>query len=91
MDTVFFKYKGHNYSVRVQANTSEQIHYYWCYFSDQTLKEEVGECITFKTSRTSDLLELVYPVPHFNHSVIDCLKAALQQYIEQKIQVRQTR
>jgi hypothetical protein len=84
MDTVFFNFKGNNYSVHIQANTSEQTHYYWCYFCDQKLKEEAGECITFKTYGGDNLPEPVYAVDNFNRPVIDCLKATLQQYIERK-------
>ena len=57
---LLFHFKGSIYEAKVLANYSEAVHYYRCYLTDNELKKEASECITFKTDENSRRLELVY-------------------------------
>ena len=83
---LLFHYKGRIYEAKVLVNRSQPVHYYRCYFFDEELKREAGDCVTFRTDENSRKLELVYHVDKHSYILINNLQTALQEYIDNTIQ-----
>lgn len=62
MKEISFTFLGRTYKGFLAVSTEEYPHYYWCCIEDPELREELGDCLSFKIEENG-ALEPTEPYP----------------------------
>lgn len=79
MQSVGFNYNGRLYTGSLISNNTEAPEYYWCFFDNSDLINEVGECVSFVKNRESLQPTRTYSEKYSR--LIDSIKAAIMPYV----------
>lgn len=79
MQSVGFNYNGKLYTGSLISNDSEAPEYYWCFFDNNDLISEVGECVSFVKNRENLQPTRTYSEKY--HLLIDSIKDAIMPYV----------
>lgn len=80
MEEVRFSFRRRTYKGFVDVSTKAYPHYYWIFFEDPDLFEELGHCIAFTKEYGSELLLATTGV-HQHKWLIHTIKEAVEQFI----------
>jgi hypothetical protein len=80
MQSVGFSYNGKMYTGSLLSNPSEVPEFYWCFFDNNDLINEVGECVSFIKNKEN--LQTTRPYNEKYQILIDSIKAAIMPYIK---------
>lgn len=80
MQSVGFNYNGKLYTGSLISNNTEAPEYYWCFFDNNDLISEVGECVSF--IKNSESLQPTRTYSEKYARLIDSIKAAILPYVK---------
>ncbi len=81
MKQVTFTYNEREYSCSMEESTEALPYFYWCFFEDESLVQEIGDSITFEYDGTNLETTEIYPKKY--EAMIAEIKEKEAAYIHQ--------
>lgn len=79
MHPVVFDYKGKAYTGSLILSDKETPEYYWYFFDNSDMVEELGDCVSFVRKKENLQTTRTYSEQYFE--LIDSIKKAIMPYV----------